>query len=125
MKTSRPVFLNLWQIKFPVTAIVSILHRISGVVIFLGLPFLLYILSQSLISQDNFDHLSALLVEPGVRLALWILLAATIGHFFAGIRHLLMDIGIGESLKGGRSSAYIVLVLTAVAAILLGMWIWW
>lgn len=124
MKTTRPVFLNLWQIKFPVTAIVSILHRISGVVIFLGLPFLLYILSQSLISQDSFDHLAAVLVKPGIKLLVWILVAAVTGHFFAGIRHLFMDMGIAEGLKGGRMSAYIVLVISILIIIFLGIWIW-
>ena len=124
MKTTRPVFLNLWRIKFPVTAIVSILHRISGVVIFLGLPFLLYILSQSLMSQDSFDHLNTLMSSPIGRLAIWVLLAAVVGHFLAGIRHLLMDMGIGEGLKAARTSAYLVVVITAMLIILLGMWIW-
>lgn len=121
---ARPVYLNLCRIRLPLPAIVSILHRISGVIIFLGLPLLLYLLSQSLGSQDSFDRLSVILAKPIMKLLVWIILAATTGHFLAGIRHLLMDMGIGESLRGGRTSAYTVVIVTAVAVILLGMWIW-
>ncbi len=124
MKAHRQVYLNLWRIRFPIPAIVSILHRISGVVIFLGLPLILYLLSRSLMSQDSFDSLSTTLEQPGFKLVLWILLAAVVGHFLAGIRHLLMDMGIGEGLKAGRRSAGLVLLLTAILVILLGLWIW-
>lgn len=125
MKASqRPVFLNLWRIKFPIPAIISILHRISGVVIFIGLPLLLYILAQSLHSQDSFEQLSTLLANPGMKFLLWIICSATATHFLAGVRHLLMDCGVGEGLRGARSSAYVVIFLSAVAIILLGVWIW-
>lgn len=125
MKASqRPVFLNLWRIKFPMPAIISILHRISGVVIFLGLPLLLYLLSQSLNSQDSFDHLITLTATPGMKWALWIVCAAVIVHFLAGIRHLFMDIGWGESLYVARRSAYVVATAAALIIILLGVWIW-
>jgi succinate dehydrogenase / fumarate reductase, cytochrome b subunit len=123
VKAHRQVYLNLWRIRFPIPAIVSILHRISGIVIFLGLPFMLYLLSRSLISQDSFDSLSTTLEGPGFKVILWILLVAVLGHFLAGIRHLLMDVGIGEGLKAGRRSAALVLLVTAIYAILIGFWI--
>ena len=81
MKATRPVYLNLWRIRFPVTAIVSILHRISGVVIFLGLPFLLYILSQSLSRKIVLIKLLPCWQNPAMKLILWILLAAVTLHF--------------------------------------------
>lgn len=125
MKASRPVYLNLWRIKFPIPAIVSILHRISGVVIFLGLPLLLYLLSQSLSSQDSFDHLATTaFANPVIKCAVWVVLSALIGHFWAGVRHLLMDMGIGEGLHAGRISAIVVLAITAVMIVVLGIWIW-
>ncbi len=124
MKATRPVYLNLWRIKFPVPAIISILHRISGVVLFLGLPILLYLLSQSLISQDSFDHISSHLTRTIMRWVVWVIISALFVHFFAGIRHLLMDIGIGETLAGARKSAWLVAVLTASIIILSGIWIW-
>jgi succinate dehydrogenase / fumarate reductase cytochrome b subunit len=124
-QTQRPVFLNLWQIKFPITAIVSILHRISGIVIFLFLPIALYLLAQTLNSPERFTQtLTTLTNCTGLQLALWILLVAVFGHLIAGIRHLLMDVGLGECLTGGRMSAWVVLVATIVLAVLFGIWIW-
>ncbi len=121
----RPVFLNLWRIKFPITAIVSILHRISGVLIFLFLPIALYLLSQTLNSQASFDQITnSLTTHVGLQLILWVLVVAVFGHLFAGIRHLLMDAGIGESLPAGRVSAWGVLILAILIAIFFGIWIW-
>jgi succinate dehydrogenase / fumarate reductase, cytochrome b subunit len=124
VKVERPIFLNLWRIRFPATAIVSILHRVSGVIIFLGLPFLLYLLSKSLISQERFDQLSTSLTAPGMKFVIWIILSAVVGHFFAGIRHLLMDIGMAESLKAGRVTAWLVLIISFLIIIILGLWLW-
>ncbi|MBS0350825.1 MAG: succinate dehydrogenase, cytochrome b556 subunit [Proteobacteria bacterium] len=124
MKVERPIYLNLWRIRFPITAIVSILHRISGVVIFLGLPLLLYLLGKSLNSQESYNQTALVLGAPGMKLAIWIILSAIVGHFFAGIRHLLMDTGLGESLKAGRISAWLVLIISILIVIILGLWIW-
>jgi len=124
MKQARPVYLNLWRIRLPIPGIVSILHRISGVIIFLGLPYLLYLLNLSLHSPETFNQLSMQLSNPGQKLWLWIILSAVAWHFFAGIRHLLMDAGVGESLRGGRAGAWIVIVLSAIVIILLGIGIW-
>ncbi len=121
---ARPIFLNLWRIKFPLPAVVSILHRISGLVIFLGLPLLLYLLSLSLISQPSFDRLIRILADPGMKLLVWIVISALAGHFFAGIRHLLMDMGWGETLRSGRVSAYLVMIITVIVILLMGFWIW-
>lgn len=124
MKATRPVYLNLWRIRFPIPAIVSILHRISGVVIFLALPWLLYLLNQSLISQESFNHLTLWVTQPLVKCGLWIILSALAGHVLAGVRHILMDMGIAENLDAGRLSAYGVLIITAAIIVLLGIWLW-
>ncbi len=124
MKAARPVYLNLLRIKLPIPGIVSILHRVSGVVIFLGLPFLLYILHHSLISQNSFDHLQQVLAMPGNKFILWVVLAAVIWHVLAGIRHLLMDVGVGESLTAARMTAWFVAVISLGLILLLGVWLW-
>lgn len=124
MKATRPVYINLWRIQFPVTAVVSVLHRISGIVIFFSLPFFLYLLQQSLVSQDSFDQLTVFLSHAGVKLITWIALSAVAWHFIAGVRHLLMDMGYGEELKPGRASAYAVFIITAIIVILLGIALW-
>lgn len=102
----------------------SILHRISGVILFLVIPILLYMLSLSLESTESFDQLRECLTSPVAKFVLWGIVASLLFHLVAGLRHLLMDAGVGESLSGGRAGAYLVLVLGAILAILAGFWIW-
>lgn len=124
MNSQRPIFLNLTQLKFPRMAIVSILHRISGVVMFLALPLLLYLLHQSLYSQTSFVATQQLLAKPLMILIMWGVLSAVVFHILAGIRHLIMDCGYFESLRAGRMTATLVLILAAIATVLLGVWLW-
>ena len=112
------------KLKFPLPAIISILHRISGVVLFLFLPLFLYLLHQSLISHESYVALQALLNRPLLKLLLWLALAAVIFHLFAGIRHLMMDLGFAESLEAGRVSAMLVMVLSVLFILLAGWWLW-
>src|SRR5262245_52853916 len=95
----RPKNLNLFTIRQPIPAIVSILHRISGAILFFVIPLLLWGLSLSLSSKHNFEHLRQLLSSPWAKFIIWCFLAAFIYHFIAGIRHLFMDMGWGEELK--------------------------
>ena len=120
----RPVYLNLLQIRQPLPAIVSVLHRISGVILFLLLPFLLWLLAKSLTSEAAFDALKQPLAHPVLRFFIWVVLSALIYHLVAGIRHLLMDMGIGETLKGGRIGAYLVLVISIIFIIFAGISLW-
>ncbi|MCO7223451.1 succinate dehydrogenase, cytochrome b556 subunit [Pleionea sp. CnH1-48] len=124
MKKQRPVNLNLLSIRFPVTAISSILHRISGVVLFIGVPVLLWLLGLSLESQTGFEKASAFISAGFGKFLFWAILTALAYHIIAGIRHLLMDAGIGETLSGGMNGARAVLVLGVIAAVLLGVWLW-
>lgn len=105
-------------------AIASILHRISGIIIFFGMAFLLYGLDLSLSSQDGFAAVAELMNHFLAKFVVWGTLAALTYHFVAGIRHLLMDIGIGETLEGGRLGAKLVFVVSAIVIVLLGVWIW-
>lgn len=124
MKDKRPVNLNLFTIKFPMMAVVSILHRITGVVLFLAIPFFLWMLDQSLASEENFDALKNCLAHPLMKLFLWIILGCLSYHILAGIRHMVMDMGFGETLEGGRMGAKIVLVLAGLLLIIIGVWLW-
>lgn len=123
-KKSRPVFLNLMKMKFPPMAIVSILHRVSGVLLFIFIPFALYFLQQSLDSSQSFVQLKVLLSTPFMSFLLWVFLSALAYHLLAGIRHILMDFGWGEGLSCARRSAYLLIVLEVIAIILLGVWLW-
>lgn len=120
----RPVNLDLRTIKQPVPAIASITHRITGILIFLGLPILLWMLDRSLASPESFDSLKNILAMPLVSLIIWGLLAVLIFHLVAGVRHLLMDMGIGESLESGRLGAKAVFAVSVVLILLAGGWIW-
>ena len=119
-----PKNLNLLTIRFPIPAIVSILHRVSGVLLFIFIPFALWGLHLSLSSQESFDKLAEILSMPFVSFITWAFLSAFIYHFVAGVRHLLMDIHIGEELSSGRFASYLTLLISTVLIILAGVWLW-
>jgi len=124
VNNKRPVNLNLMTIRFPLTAIVSILHRISGVLLFLAIPLLLWLFQLSLNSAHDFHYVVALLTGSLMKLVTLILLASLVYHLLAGIRHLLMDVGIGESLQLGRLGARLVLGASIIFTLVIGAWLW-
>lgn len=124
MNHQRPVNLDLSSLKFPPMAIVSILHRISGVVLFLLLPLMFYFFSLSCGSEASFDELHTLLLNPYYKLCLWAFSASFVFHVLAGIRHLLMDAGFSEHLTSARRGAIVVLIVAIVFTIFLGFLIW-
>ena len=123
MNHKRPVNLDLASLQYPPMAIVSILHRVSGLVLFLLLPLTLYFLGLSLASEASFDELKTLLSHPFYKFLLWGFSTAFTYHVIAGIRHLSIDLGFGEHLSASRNSARAVLLLSIVSAIFLGLWI--
>lgn len=124
VNSQRPVNLDLRTIKLPVTAYTSILHRISGVILFFGIAIMLYALDMSLSSEEGFAEVQACLTSPLAKLVIWGLLSALLYHLVAGIRHLIMDLGIGETLEGGKLGSKIVLAISVVLIVLAGVWIW-
>lgn len=124
MKDKRPKNLNLFTIHFPIPAIVSILHRITGVFLFLLIPIIILGLNLSLESQQSYDRLTFYLSMPFIKILLLACLAMFIFHLFAGLRHVLMDMGIGESLQGGRLGAQLTVLFSLVSIIFIGLWLW-
>ena len=124
MNSQRPVNLDLRTIKLPITAYTSILHRISGVILFFGIAILLYGLDLSLSSEEGFAQVKACMTSPLVKLIVWGLVSALLYHLVAGIRHLIMDVGVGETLEGGKLGSKIVLAVSVVLILLAGVWIW-
>ena len=121
----RPVYLNLLAIRQPVPAIVSILHRISGAVLFLvGLPVALWALETSLATPDGFQRVAAYFAHPLARIVLLGLVWAYLHHLIAGVRHLLADVHIGLDLHGARQSAAVALVLALLLTIAIGVRLW-
>ncbi len=121
---NRPVNLDLATIQLPVTAYVSITHRVTGVLLCAGLLFMLWMLALSLESAEGFAQAQGILHSGLGKLATFLTLAAFIYHLVAGVRHLFMDFGIGESLQGGRAGAKAVFVLSAALILVMGGWLW-
>jgi len=120
----RPVNLDIGTIKLPITSYVSILHRVSGVVLFFAVGIFLWMLESSLASEQSFNDLGAMLSNPVCQFIIWGSLAALAYHAVAGIRHLIMDFGVGEdSFYAGRNSAWAAVVLSVVMIALLTWWI--
>ncbi|WP_442876565.1 succinate dehydrogenase, cytochrome b556 subunit [Endozoicomonas sp. GU-1] len=124
VNSKRPVNLDITTIKLPLPAYTSILHRISGVILFIGLGFLLYGLELSLASEESFDALKALLSAPLAKFIIWGILSALIYHLIAGVKHLLMDMDVGDGKESGSLGSIVTLVLSTVLIILAGVWIW-
>lgn len=124
MNKQRPVNLDLTKFHFPPMAIVSILHRITGVLLFLFLPVLLVLLDYSLRSATDFQRLAQVMQTGGMKFVLWLILCSVFFHVIAGLRHLIMDLGVGESVQAGRASAYTVFGLAIISFILAGVWVW-
>jgi len=120
LRQPRPVYLNLLTIKLPLAGFVSILHRITGLILFLFIPFALWILYHSLHSETDFVFLTLNLKKPFFKILLWIGLSALGYHLLAGLRHLLADLHIGTSKQGGTNSAAIVLILAITLSTLIG-----
>ena len=125
VKKQRPVNLDLQTIRFPVTAIASILHRVSGVITFVAVGILLWLLGLSLSSPEGFAQAAAIMNSFFVKFIFWGILTALAYHVCGGIRHLLMDFGyIKESLAAGTRSAQVAIGLTVVLSILAGVLVW-
>jgi len=124
VNNSRPVNLDLTTIKLPLPAIVSILHRLSGVLMFFFVPVLLWMLQHSLKSSQGFEQVADCFSGHVAKFILWFFVAGLLFHLVAGIRHMIMDLGFGESLEGGRRGAKIIVVLSIVLIALAGIWLW-
>ncbi|MCP5161761.1 MAG: succinate dehydrogenase, cytochrome b556 subunit [Hahellaceae bacterium] len=124
MNSKRPVNLDLSKFSFPLPAITSIVHRVTGVALFVGVAILMWMLDLSLSGEEGFNQAKDIFQGFFARLILWGIVSALLYHLVAGIKHLLMDLGIGETLEGGRLGAQITLVVAAILVVLAGVWIW-
>jgi len=120
----RPVNLDLTQFSFPLPALTSIVHRVTGVALFVGVAILMYSLDLSLSSEEGFSAVKECFDGIFVKLIIWGIVSALLYHFVAGIKHLLMDLGIGETLEGGVIGAKVTIVVSTVLIILAGVWLW-
>lgn len=120
----RPKYYDLNLAHLPPPGIVSILHRISGALLFLFIPVFLYFLQATLTSEADFARAKAFVAQPLPKLAAIGLFYLYAHHFFAGIRYLLLDLHIGIDKEPARTSANLVLGLGLVAAAVFGWCVW-
>ncbi len=123
VKTERPINLKITSMKFPITAIVSIFHRLTGLLLFFFIPFVLWLAWYSLSSESRFNSLKHYMDYFWLRFVAWAFISALFYHLVAGVRHLLMDLGFGESLQGGRFGAWLIFVVNVIVIVLLGVYI--
>jgi succinate dehydrogenase / fumarate reductase cytochrome b subunit len=125
-QNSRPINVgigDLMAFKWPITAVTSITHRVAGVVLFIGVGFFLFALDMSLSSEAGFKSLQAMMSSPPGKFITWGLLSALAYHFVAGIKHLLMDAGVGETLEGGKFAAQVTIFLSVILIALAAIWV--
>jgi len=115
--------IDLPKYRLPITGIVSILHRISGVLLFLFIPFVLWLLHHSLISQQEFLLVKDFMGSFTISIFIWIVLSALWYHTIAGIKHLLMDMDYFEGKRSGAIASTIVMLLGIAGVIAIGVWI--
>lgn len=120
----RPVNLDLRTIRMPVTAVASILHRVSGVALFVAIGGLLWLWHLSLSSPQGFDCARQWLDNPFGWLLSVAIVSAFAYHLLAGVRHLLMDCGLFEEVASGRRSASLAIALAVVLTLAAGVWLW-
>jgi succinate dehydrogenase / fumarate reductase cytochrome b subunit len=124
MNKPRPKYLALHQIKLPLPGFVSVLHRISGLILFCALPLLLLMLQYSLSSIETYTQLFSLLDNPLLKLMLLGLVWAFMHHFCAGLRYLAIDMHLVHDLAQARNSSKVVMVVSLALTVLMGVKLW-
>ena len=124
MNKLRPKHLALHQIKLPLSGIVSILHRISGLLLFCALPLLLLMLQYSLASIETYTQLMTVLANPLLKLLLLGLAWAFLHHFCAGLRYLAIDVHLVHNLAQSRNSSKVVMAVSLLLTVLVGAKLW-
>ena len=125
LNSKRPVNLNLFAFRFPLAAMASITHRITGVLLLAGIGLIIYLADLGLSSPEGLESARALVGAGGFfTFLLWATLVALVYHLLSGINHILLDFHIGDSVGAAQGMSIAVIILTAIDAVLLGAWLW-
>lgn len=124
MKKQRPVNLDLQTVSFPLTAIASILHRVSGVIMFFATGILMWLLAESLSGPEGFANVQSMLDSMTAKFIFWGILTALSYHLVVGVRHIIMDMGYGEEFKTATASAQVTILISVILSVLAGVWVW-
>lgn len=124
VKKQRPVNLDLQTVSFPLTAIASILHRVSGVIMFVATGILMWFLAESLSGPTGFANVQELMGSFLAKFIFWGILTALAYHLVVGVRHIIMDMGYGEDFESGTASARLSMIASVILSVLAGVWVW-
>jgi succinate dehydrogenase / fumarate reductase cytochrome b subunit len=125
LQRKRPKYLDLMEIRQPLPAVVSFLHRVSGALLFFpGIPLLLCSLDMILNSPEDHARFQSLLASPPLKVVLTLSLWFFLHHFCAGIRFLALDLHYGSTLEQARSSSKIVLAAGIILTLLISVLMW-
>ncbi len=118
----RPININPFSIKLPLSALTSIAHRLSGLFLFLILPFLLWALQILTETPNGYEQLAQIMSPVTCKLTAWLFLVAMGYHLLAGLRHILMDMQwLPENLTSAKISAWVVWGATVLWIVWLGL----
>lgn len=123
-KQNRPKFLNLLQIRLPVTGVNSIAHRISGALLFLAIPGLIYLFNLSVKDATSFAQFTQIIHSLYFKIIITVLAWAIGHHILAGIRFLLTDVDVGTSLAVSKRFAWVINIAGLVILLLIAYRIW-
>ena len=124
MKDERPINIDISTMRLPITAWASISHRISGILSIPIFALFLWTLQLSLESKDSFQALRESFSAPLAKVLILLVLTVFVYHVLAGIKHLIMDLGYGETFEGGVIGAKVLFASTGLFFILIGWWLW-
>jgi len=122
---TRPVNLDLTKFSFPITAIASILHRVAGGVIWVGLGIALYVLCAATESAEGFANIALALEQNFLaQFIAWGLLSSFGYYCAATLKHIIQELGFFEDLAGGRAISWAVIIIGIVVTIAAGVYVW-
>lgn len=124
MRKERPKNLDLATVKFPITATASILHRVSGIIVFIALAIFLTLLNYSLTSEADFSRVAGYFDNFLIEFVIWGSLTGLAYHAVFGVRHMIQDLGLWEEMDTASLSAKVGFVITAILSVLAGVLVW-
>lgn len=108
---SKRVYLNLFAFDFPLTAITSIIHRVTGLLLFVLMPLVLYFFKLAVESESSFAIAASLISTFYIKIVLYLFWFALIYHLISGIKHMVMDLGYFDGKISGKNFTIFSLVL--------------
>ena len=123
IRKDRPKYLDLFRIKLPITGIVSIGHRASGILLVLTIPIWLYLLETSVTSEQDYQDILKMTDGFVFSLMAFLVFWSLVHHLFAGVRFLLLDLDIGIEKYSALRAAKLVFVAEAIVMVFVAGWL--